>query len=236
MTGSADRLCGIKRYFSTAIRQATWSFIAFVGVTALGCYPDAAVDGRSRAARRAGDVQPASFAVRAQRRAFDGAPAIIPHEPFGVDCVTCHTPTGNSIPTIGVAPANPHYGDARAGALENCRQCHLFSHTTTVFVANSFQGRLQRRHAAERAHPTAPPVTPHSLSMRTNCLACHAGPAARPEILCTHPERTNCVQCHLAIDLSSEDQELIPQARELAEHAEHEDQVEAAEGVEPFGE
>lgn len=206
MIGSVGESCGLVRHSTMAIRRMTWVVCAVVGMTVLGCYPDVDVGGSSGDSHWAGDVQPTSFAVRAQRRAFDGAPPVVPHQPFGVDCVTCHTPTGKVIPTIGVAPANPHHAVARAGALENCRQCHLFSQTAKVFVANRFQGRSQKRHAAERAHPLAPPVMPHSLSMRTNCLACHSGPAARPEILCTHSERTNCVQCHLAIDPASEGQ------------------------------
>ena len=174
----------------------------FVG-TILGCQPGMERDSRLDSSSRASAVRPTSFSERAARRAFDGAPPVIPHVPLGVDCVTCHTPTGKEIPTVGVAPANPHHGDPQAGAFENCRQCHLFSQTSTIFRDNSFQGRLQERHAAERAYPTAPPVTPHTLNMRADCLACHAGPAARPEIVCSHPERTNCVQCHVTVDPAS---------------------------------
>jgi hypothetical protein len=209
MFSSADESCGIIRHPTRVMRQVAWGCCALVVAVAWGCQPDAPVNRRSDSSRRNSSIQPTSFAVRAQRRAFDGAPPVIPHVPFGADCVTCHTPTGKEIPTVGAAPANPHHGDPQAGALENCRQCHLFSRATTTFVANTFEGRLQKRHAADRAHPAAPPVTPHSLNMRTNCVACHAGPAARPEILCTHSERTNCVQCHLAIDSASENQESI---------------------------
>jgi hypothetical protein len=209
MFGSAGKSCGPVRHCTRTMRQVAWGCCVLVGVTALGCVPEAMFDRLSGSSPQASSIRPTSFAVRAQRRAFDGAPPVIPHVPFGIDCVTCHTPTGKEIPTEGAAPANPHHGDPQAGALENCRQCHLFSRTTTTFVANTFEGRLQKRHTAERAHPAAPPVTPHSLSMRTNCVACHAGPAARPEIVCTHVELTNCVQCHLAVDPASKDQQPI---------------------------
>ena len=43
----------------------------------------------------------------------------------------------------------------------------------------------------------SPPVIPHQLQMRENCLACHAGPGAPKEIRVSHPERINCRQCHV---------------------------------------
>jgi cytochrome c-type protein NapB len=43
----------------------------------------------------------------------------------------------------------------------------------------------------------SPPLIPHDLQLRGNCLACHAGPGGVEEIRSTHPERANCRQCHL---------------------------------------
>ena len=43
----------------------------------------------------------------------------------------------------------------------------------------------------------SPPVIPHKLFMRENCLSCHAGPSAPKEIRMSHPERVNCRQCHV---------------------------------------
>ena len=146
------------------------------------------------------DIQPASLAVRAARRAFDGAPPTVPHQSFGQECTVCHTERGRIVPSIGVAPANPHAGDDRTGALANCRQCHVFSQSSELFVANTFRPHRARRTVSERAHPAAPPVIPHPVVMRTNCVACHSGVAARLEIRCSHPERTNCTQCHLAVE------------------------------------
>ncbi|HRJ21883.1 MAG TPA: hypothetical protein PLF84_22770, partial [Bryobacteraceae bacterium] len=48
----------------------------------------------------------------------------------------------------------------------------------------------------QAALPGAPPIIPPDLPLRTNCVACHAGPAAVPELRTTHPERANCRQCH----------------------------------------
>jgi hypothetical protein len=203
MFGSAGKSRGASLCSTRSKHRAVWGCCALIAAAAWGCQPDAATNRRSDA------VQPTSFAVRAQRRAFDGAPPVIPHMPFGADCVTCHTATGQAIPTVGAAPANPHLGDPRVGSLENCRQCHLFAQTSSTFKQNSFAGIPQERHTAERAHPLAPPVTPHPLQMRENCIACHAGPAARPEIVCTHPERSNCVQCHLVVHPESENQQPI---------------------------
>jgi cytochrome c-type protein NapB len=141
---------------------------------------------------------------RSKRRAFDGAPPVVPHQSFGVACVTCHTETGKEIPTVGIASANPHRGSQQEGAFANCKQCHLFANANDQFVDNSFQGLTGARDSAERAFAGAPPVTPHSVAMRSNCLACHTGIAARPEIRCTHPERTTCQQCHLTVDAEAQ--------------------------------
>ena len=140
---------------------------------------------------------PTSLVTRATRRAYDGVPPVIPHKPLGSACAICHTATGRETPGIGFAPANPHMGSARAGALENCRQCHAFAAANDRFAESDFRGLPQRRHDKARQHDRAPPLIPHRISMRENCAACHAGPAAREEIHCSHPQRANCRQCHL---------------------------------------
>jgi cytochrome c-type protein NapB len=65
------------------------------------------------------------------------------------------------------------------------------------FVETTFKGYAPSSVHGDRLYPGAPPVVPHWAFMRENCLACHAGPAARPEIRCTHADRTNCRQCHV---------------------------------------
>ena len=50
----------------------------------------------------------------------------------------------------------------------------------------------------------SPPVIPHGLQMRENCLACHAGSAAPKEIKVSHPTRVNCRQCHVPVQDYSE--------------------------------
>jgi cytochrome c-type protein NapB len=132
---------------------------------------------------------------RILRRAFDGAPPVIPHPPLGASCVACHTPTGMEVPGIGIAPANPHLQTAGMGAHSRCQQCHVFATTDEVFVASDFRGLRPPLHG-DRLYLHAPPVTPHRLFLREDCTACHSGVAARDEIRCTHSERTNCKQCH----------------------------------------
>ncbi|MEZ6123540.1 MAG: hypothetical protein R3C49_10230 [Planctomycetaceae bacterium] len=136
-------------------------------------------------------------AVRSARRAYDGAPPVVPHPPQKAACITCHTQTGQQVPNMGFAAANPHQGSRHAGATQNCRQCHVFKTTEASFVASAFEGIPQRISKAPRAFPGAPPMIPHPELMRENCTACHSGPSARPDIRCTHTERTNCRQCHL---------------------------------------
>jgi len=133
---------------------------------------------------------------RARRRAFDGAPPVIPHESFGAECASCHGQRGVHVPELGFAPPSPHAATPGLSLLSRCTQCHVFAETTGVFVASSFAGRPQDLRRGERAYEGAPPVVPHAAFLRENCLACHSGPAAREEIRTTHPERENCLQCH----------------------------------------
>lgn len=140
----------------------------------------------------------ASAALRQSRRAYDGAPPVIPHQPQGAACKVCHTTTGKIVPELGFAPANPHSKSHVSGRTENCRQCHLFQRSQETFASNHFEGWRQADLHGDRLYPGAPPVIPHPLVMRDNCLSCHDGPSARTEIRCTHPQRTNCKQCHVA--------------------------------------
>lgn len=137
-----------------------------------------------------------SLDSRAAGRAYDGAPPVIPHALIG-SCVTCHDDDGSEIAGIGVAPASPHGSAAAAGALRRCRQCHVAAETQELRVASVFSGLPQGPWKGGRATPGAPPTIPHTLQLRENCLACHAGPASRVEIRTSHPERPRCRQCHV---------------------------------------
>ena len=136
-------------------------------------------------------------AVRADRRAYDGAPPVIPHPDFNANCTSCHTKVGLAIPDVGFAPPMPHGSTSGLSAFANCRQCHVFRKSGDAFRESGFAGLRQDLRRGRRLHGMAPPVMPHPVFMRENCTACHAGPAAREEIRCDHPERANCGQCHV---------------------------------------
>ena len=131
------------------------------------------------------------------RRAFNGGPPVIPHEMFdekgfgGKGCLACHA-EGEYVPVLkAYAPVVPH------PELSNCKQCHVAKANAAPFRATSFVGEKPAAiHGA--AMPGSPPPIPHTLDMRNNCLACHAGPSAPKEIRTTHPNRVNCRQCHAA--------------------------------------
>jgi len=141
---------------------------------------------------------PSADAVRAARRAYDGAPPVAPHADFGMACTACHDADGQSVGDA-YAPASPHVGTAEQDATQRCRQCHAFAATDAVFVANGFIGLPQNLRRGGRAGPGAPPTIPHRLQMRDNCVACHAGPGAREAIRTSHPERPRCRQCHVPV-------------------------------------
>ena len=129
------------------------------------------------------------------RRAYPGAPPSIPHE---VDpeinrnqrCNTCHE-KGGFVPKFNAyAAITPH------PEFSNCLQCHVVSAEQEYFVETNWVS-VHPPKIHRPALPGSPPPIPHSLQLRENCLACHAGPAAPLEIRTTHPERENCRQCHV---------------------------------------
>jgi nitrate reductase cytochrome c-type subunit len=136
-------------------------------------------------------------AERAALRAYDGAPPVIPHPPLGAACRACHTGAGLHVVGLGFAPPSPHGATPGLSAESRCEQCHVFRTTGAVLVASAFAGLPQEMRGGSRLYPGAPPVLPHPVFMREDCLACHGGPAARAEIRCSHPERAHCLQCHV---------------------------------------
>lgn len=134
--------------------------------------------------------------LKAQRRAYHGAPPVIPHPVLGGRCSRCHGNQAVKVPGVGVAPPNPHLRTLGMSEESNCRQCHVFRKTEEVLVASLFQGSSRAPVPGSRMYPTGPPVIPHAIFMREDCLKCHWGEATVPEIRCNHPERRNCRQCH----------------------------------------
>ncbi len=137
----------------------------------------------------------ASGRIRASRRAYNGAPPIIPHavqSTTDAACYACHS-NGTQMAGLKASVMSHQF-------LANCTQCHA-SPPPTPFqnidseVATSFVG-LPAPHEGRRAYPGAPPTIPHSQWMRENCLACHGGPNGWAGMESTHPWRTNCTQCH----------------------------------------
>ncbi len=135
--------------------------------------------------------------VRAERRAYDGAPPTIPHDDFGASCSACHDAQGIPVEGVGYAPASPHAATTETGETTRCRQCHVFVIDDGLFVSNNFAGLQQDLRPGGRLNPIAPPTIPHRTLMRSNCVACHAGPGAREDIVTSHPERARCRQCHV---------------------------------------
>ncbi len=129
-------------------------------------------------------------------RAYPGAPPSIPHPLVtekgigGKDCLQCHQQGGFVKKFEAFAPVTPH------PELLNCKQCHVPQKTSQLFRATNWE-KTAPPAIHQAAMPGAPPVIPHDLYMRNNCLSCHAGPAAPKEIRVSHPERINCRQCHL---------------------------------------
>ncbi len=129
---------------------------------------------------------------REGRRAFDGAPPVVPHEAFG-DCTDCHYEEGTEVPDIGFAPASPHRNLSM-----RCEQCHVLRTTDELFVASRFEPVRSGDRREAGTGLGEPPVIPHDTVLRGNCAGCHAGDWSREWLRTTHPERVRCQQCHVA--------------------------------------
>lgn len=134
-----------------------------------------------------------SVRARAQRRAFHGAPPVIPHpaDSLSVEsCLACH---GSGL-RIGErnAPRIPHERYA------SCTQCHVEQQSAGgvpfEFVPSEFRG-IEAPAGGSRSGPFAPPTIPHSTWMHENCSSCH-GPHGPEGLRTSHPERQSCTQCH----------------------------------------
>jgi cytochrome c-type protein NapB len=134
-----------------------------------------------------------ALSIRAELRAFSGAPPTVPHEIeqiSSVDCLRCHGDSPEA--DEKGAPKVPH------DFLANCTQCHVEDESEYLFgdepVPNTFAGAAAPR-GGSRAYVGAPPLVPHSTLMRSNCLSCH-GRFGLIALKTSHPERRGCLQCH----------------------------------------
>ena len=128
-------------------------------------------------------------------RAYPGAPPPIPH-PVDSDmsitqnCNSCHEKGGYVPKYQAFASVTPH------PEYENCLQCHGQSNSEKLFKPTLWQ-KIAAPPIKRSALAGSPPPIPHTMQLRTNCVACHVGPAAPVEIRSSHPERVNCIQCHV---------------------------------------
>ena len=136
-------------------------------------------------------------------RAFYGAPPTVPHPiaegGIGANaCLKCHENGGFVDKYQAFTPVTPHPEKS------NCVQCHVRVKTTSLFIPSSWKG-VEAPEIGNQALQGSPPIVPHPLQMRENCLSCHAGSSAVKEIRTTHPERINCRQCHVINEKKPED-------------------------------
>lgn len=132
--------------------------------------------------------------ARAERRAYDGAPPVLPHSAVFGDgtntCLDCHMQGM----TLGSRVAHP----MSHPPFSNCLQCHVETSNRQfppqADVRTSFAG-LASPGPGARQSALAPPQIPHGIAMRGQCLSCH-GEFGHEGLRTTHPERANCVQCH----------------------------------------
>jgi cytochrome c-type protein NapB len=143
------------------------------------------------------DVE-AQRASRKARRAYEGAPPVVPHPVVQTDstsCLLCH----QEATRIGdrIAPAVSHR------AYTSCTQCHVadsglpIKWNTGRFAMDS-NSEFKGEHTTSsgiRAYEGAPPTIPHRTLMRENCMSCH-GEGGTSAIRTSHPDRQSCTQCH----------------------------------------
>lgn len=134
---------------------------------------------------------------RRARRAYAGAPPVIPHpiqEREAASCLACHK-TGSLVAGLR-APMMSHE------EFSMCVQCHAPERDVagnamqfaSVGDENAFVG-VHEAGPGERAWEGAPPTIPHPTFMREQCNSCH-GPLGAQGLRTPHPVRTSCTQCH----------------------------------------
>ena len=116
---------------------------------------------------------------------FEAYAPVTPH-PELTDCLQCHVADDA---VVGISLPN----DA-PDAL--CRQCHAPGVVRSGHANDNERSALWPVVQATSSADPPPPI-PHELTLRSNCVACHAGPAAVQEIRTSHPERASCLQCHV---------------------------------------
>lgn len=142
----------------------------------------------------------AALNARAGRRAYNGAPPVVPHpipQDSSASCLACHGEGLVVKDRIASKISHPHYA--------NCTQCHVPSTGTRIpiaepelkepLTANLFVGAKEPQQGS-RAWPKAPPTIPHSTAMRSDCMSCH-GSTGLYALRTPHPERQSCQQCHV---------------------------------------
>jgi cytochrome c-type protein NapB len=135
-----------------------------------------------------------SIEERASLRAFEGAPPVVPHPVLDINVQTCR-----ACHAMGLKAGDKTARMVSHTYLVNCTQCHVekpIDSTNDVAPANSFVALRASGYGGTRAWAGAPPVMPHTVFMRTNCVACHGEHGYdgwRPD----HLSRTNCMQCHV---------------------------------------
>jgi nitrate reductase (cytochrome), electron transfer subunit len=140
-----------------------------------------------------------ALAERAGRRAYDGAPPVVPHpvaQQSAAACLACHGPGLVVKDKVASKMSHPLHS--------NCTQCHVPAAGPQIPVTdpllrvplaeNVFAGS-EAPLKGSRAWPQAPPTVPHSTFMRSDCLSCH-GPQGLFGLRTPHPERQSCLQCH----------------------------------------
>jgi cytochrome c-type protein NapB len=140
----------------------------------------------------------AALALRASRRAYDGAPPRVPHpvvQTGELDCVACHQ--NGAVVEGRVAAIMSHE------TYSSCSQCHVAdvhpmpSAERALLdgppIDTRFVG-LEPPTVGPRAWEGAPPVIPHPTQMRERCESCHG--VLAEGLRTSHPWRQSCTQCH----------------------------------------
>lgn len=141
-----------------------------------------------------------AISERTARRAFDGAPPVVPHpvpQDSSFACLACHGPGLVIKDKVASKMSHPPYA--------SCTQCHVPAGGPELPVqvvalreplaVNEFVSVAPPQRGS-RAWPQAPPTVPHRTRMREDCMSCH-GPQGLFGLRTPHPDRQSCLQCHV---------------------------------------